>query len=136
MGFHCFLGFRFYWLLQSFLRRRLQSMEQLAHVFSLIVQPAYDLTGSYGGNLSLLLVHQNHPDTSGAWTQQNSIVMVRLYARDLPLEDTPFRRQRPSRSAPTSSIKGRLSPAIESYSSGNPGSQYSVWPGRRHPWHH
>ena len=66
-------------------------MEQLAHVFSLIVQPAYDLTGSWWAAIFLFtLATKIILMPLALWTQQNSIVMVRLMPETFRLKTRYF----------------------------------------------
>ena len=54
-------------------------LEQLAKLFSLIVQPAYDLTGSWWAAIFLFtLATKVILMPLALWTQQNSIVMVKI----------------------------------------------------------
>lgn len=54
-------------------------LEQLAKLFSLIVQPAYNLTGSWWAAIFLFtLATKIILMPLALWTQQNSIVMVKI----------------------------------------------------------
>ncbi len=81
-------------------------MEQLAHVFSLIVRFPHTtwISGLRAAIYSATKIIPDAPWHFG--TQQNSIVMVRLMPGDFPFEDSLLATGRPSRSAPTSSTKG------------------------------